>query len=168
MAVSLSACGGDATGLDREVGGDRNERRAQAIRERSGSIFGGDGGLTLFGSGDDEPEGGGTGIGVNSYLWRATLDTVSFLPVNSADPFGGVIITDWYSPDGSADERFKLNIYILDTQLRADGIRVQVFRQVRDGADWVDAPVETETSVTIEDAILTRAREMRIADVSAS
>src|SRR5579862_448463 len=106
------------------------------------TIFG-EGGLNLFGSEKKKGEGEGGGIGVNAYLWRATLDTVSFLPLTSADPFGGVIITDWYQPPESPNERLKLSIFILDRQLRADGIRVSVFRQVR-GADgnWVDAKVD--------------------------
>src|SRR6201998_852295 len=68
---------------------------------------------------------GGTSrtVGVNSYLWHATLDTLSFMPLASADPFGGVIITDWYSPSTTQDERFKVNIFILGRELRADGVR---------------------------------------------
>ena len=73
--------------------------------------------------------GGNAGIGVNTFLWRASLDTVSFMPLSSADPFGGVIITDWYSPPEVPSERFKMTVYILDRQLRADGIKVSVFRQ---------------------------------------
>ncbi len=128
------------------------------------SVFG-EGGLSLFG--DDEAErpgtgGGGGGIGVNSYLWRASLDTISFLPVNSADPFGGVIITDWHSPAESPDERFKMNVYILGRALRADGVRVAVFRQVKEGGGaWRDASVPDKTGPSIEDAILTRARQLR-------
>lgn len=85
------------------------------------TIFG-EGGL--FGGSKSLKDGeGGGGIGVNSYLWRASLDTLSFMPLSSADPFGGVIITDWYSPAESPGERFKVTVYILDRRLRADGIR---------------------------------------------
>jgi len=129
-----------------------------------GSIFGPGGlSLSLFGSGEEEGGPGEPGIGVNSFLWRASLDTVSFMPITSADPFGGVILTDWHSPSGSQDERFKVNVYILDRQLRADGLRVAVFRQVRDNDTWVDAPVDGETGTLLEDTILTRARELRLA-----
>ena len=123
------------------------------------TIFG-QGGLNLFG--DSEPKNTGGALEVNSYLWRASLDTVSFLPVNSADPFGGVIITDWHSPTEAPSERFKLNVYILGRALRADGVRVAVFRQVQDrrGA-WKDAGVPEETRIKIEDAILFRARQLR-------
>ncbi len=122
----------------------------------SGGLFGGDQASTGDGS-------GGGGIGVNSLLWRASLDTVSFMPLLSADPFGGVIITDWYSPSTTPNERFKVNIYILGRQLRADGLRATVFHQVNQGAGWVDAPVAPTASTDLENAILTRARQMRIA-----
>ena len=106
--------------------------------------------------------GGGAGIGVNSYLWRASLDTIAFMPLSSADPFGGVIITDWHSPEGVLQERFKMNVFILFRSLRADGVRVSIFRQVRDrGGSWRDAGVPVQTASRIEDAILTRARQLR-------
>jgi hypothetical protein len=136
------------------------------VYEDPPSIFG-PGGLSL---GTTEKPGdadtAGAGIGVNSFLWRASLDTVSFMPLVSADPFGGVIITDWYSPPQSPDERFKVNVYILGRALRADGIRASVFRQQLDGmTGWVDAPVATNTATDLENAILTRARQMRIAQL---
>ena len=108
---------------------------------------------------------GGTArtVGVNSYLWHASLDTLSFMPLASADPFGGVIITDWYSSPQDINERLKVTIYILDRRLRADGIRIAVFRQTRSNEGWVDAAVNADTSVKLEDAILTRARELRLA-----
>ncbi len=102
-------------------------------------------------------------LGVNRYLWHATLDTLSFMPLSSADPFGGVVITDWYSAPENPNERMKLTIYILDRRLRADGIRVAAFRQTRSDGGWVDAQVNTETPTKLEDAILTRARELRLA-----
>jgi len=126
------------------------------------TIFG-DGGMSFFGE-SGQTEGGA--LGVNSYLWRASLDTISFMPVNSADPFGGVIITDWHAPADSPRERFKLNIYILGRTLRADGIRVAVFRQVLgQNSVWADAAVPDETKTKIEDAILTRARQIRNIDI---
>ncbi|MDE2166163.1 MAG: DUF3576 domain-containing protein [Alphaproteobacteria bacterium] len=107
------------------------------------------------------------GIGVNSYLWHASLDTVSFMPLASADPFGGVIITDWYSPPQTPDERFKVNIFILNRDLRADGVRASVFRQKRDDKGiWVDAPVDKNTPVDLENAILARARQIRLSTAS--
>ena len=102
-------------------------------------------------------------LGVNSYLWHATLDTLAFMPLASADPYGGVIITDWYSAPQNPDERMKLTIYILDRRLRADGIKVAVFRQTHSQTGWVDANVNPDTATKLEDAILTRARELRLA-----
>ncbi|MEX2453474.1 MAG: DUF3576 domain-containing protein [Rhodospirillaceae bacterium] len=131
-----------------------------------GSIFG-EGGvdfLNLFGSNERDGGGGGSGIGVNNFLWRATLDTVSFMPLSSADPFGGVIITDWYTPPETPGDRFKMNVYILGRELRADGVRVAVFRQNRQGDDqWTDAPVTDVTATNLENEILTRARQLRFA-----
>ena len=120
--------------------------------------------LDTFGPGSKDAGGGGGGIGVNSFLWRATLDTVSFMPLSSADPFGGVIITDWYTPPEAPSERFKMNIYILGRQLRADGLRVAVFRQAQSGnGNWINATVKSETSINLENQILTRARQLRVA-----
>jgi hypothetical protein len=103
-------------------------------------------------------------LGVNSYLWHATLDTLSFIPLASADPFGGVVITDWYSAPQVPNERMKVTVYILDRNLRADGLKVAVFRQTRDPSGaWADAQVATDTALKLEDAILTRARELRLA-----
>jgi len=131
--------------------------------ENRETVFG-EGGLNFFGD-DQKGSGnavGGSGIGVNSFLWRASLDTIAFMPVNSADPFGGVIITDWHSPPETPRERFKMNVYILGRTLRADGVRVAVFRQVQDNVgSWRDAPVAERTGTQIEDAILTKARQLR-------
>ena len=129
-----------------------------------GSIFG-PGGLDFLGGENSQEQGGsGGGIGVNSYLWRASLDTISFMPLASADPFGGVIITDWYSPPETQDERFKVTVYILGRDLRADGVRAAVFRQRHDGnGGWIDSAVKQRTAVDLENAILSRARELRVA-----
>ena len=103
---------------------------------------------------------------VNSYLWRAALDTLAFIPLVSADPYGGVVITDWYANPEKPDERFKATVYILDNRLRADGLNVTIFKQTRDaGGAWVDAPVAGQTDTDIENAILTRARQLRLSDV---
>jgi hypothetical protein len=107
------------------------------------------------------------GIGVNSYLWRASLDTLAFMPLASADPFGGVVITDWYVNPEKPDERFKATVYILDTRLRADGLNVTVFKQTKDASGaWVDAPVSGQTDIDIENAILTRARQLRLSNLN--
>lgn len=138
----------------------RNEG-PQASKGVFGYLFGND-------KKDNGGGGGGSGIGVNSYLWHATLDTVSFMPLASADPFGGVIISDWYSPPGTPDERFKINVFILGRDLRADGVRATVFHQKHDAkGQWVDAPVDQKTGTDLENAILTRARQIRLSTASA-
>lgn len=106
----------------------------------------------------------GARVGVNAYLWRASLDTLNFLPILQADPYGGTVLTDWYSPPSTPNERFKVNLLILDAALRADGVRATVFRQVLDPqGNWRDAPVATETATQLENSILTRARQLRVA-----
>jgi hypothetical protein len=107
-------------------------------------------------------------LGVNSFLWRASLDTLAFLPLVSADPFGGVIITDWYVAPASPDERLKVTAYISDTALRADGLKIVVFRQTRANGVWGDAAASPDTAHKLEDAVLTRARELRLATMSTS
>lgn len=105
-------------------------------------------------------------IGVNGYLWRATLDTLAFMPLASADPYGGVIITDWYANPQLPNERFKATAYILDSRLRADGLNVAVNKQVKDTAgSWVDALLADQTETDIENAILTRARQLRLSNI---
>ncbi len=106
-------------------------------------------------------------MGVNSYLWRASLETLNFMPLDQVDPFGGVIVTDWYASAEAPNERFKANVYILDTNLRADALKTAIFKQVRNGGQWVDAAVDADTGRQIENAILTRARELYIATVDA-
>lgn len=100
-------------------------------------------------------------IGVNAYLWRAALETVSFAPLLQADSNGGVIVTDWYSSPRNPGERVKVTVSILDTDLRADAVRVSASRQVAQGSGWVDAPVQAATVQKLEDIILTKARELR-------
>ncbi len=119
------------------------------------------GGVSVFGGGRSN-RGSSAGIGVNSYLWRASLDTLQFMPLASEDPFGGVIITDWYSDPTTPTERFKATVYILDTRLRADALNVSIFRQQQVNGVWADAAVDPETEIQIENAILTRARQLRL------
>ncbi|MGF1461724.1 MAG: DUF3576 domain-containing protein [Maricaulaceae bacterium] len=143
-SVALSGC----------LGGRDDDRaaRGEPVTVSSGGVLG-------FG-GDDVP----FGLGVNAFLWRASLDTLNFLPIAQADPYGGLILTDWYVNPEIAGERFKAQVYILDTRLRADALSVAVFKQVRDGqGGWLDTAVDPDTPISIENAILTRARQLRIA-----
>ena len=102
-----------------------------------------------------------TAIGVNSYLWRASLETLSFMPLTQADSAGGVIVTDWYSNPQNPNERVKLSVSILDQDLRADALRVAASREVLQGGTWVTAPVQAATVQRLEDIILTKARDLR-------
>jgi hypothetical protein len=167
--AALAGCSGIETVEDntkyesnKRVG--KGQQLPQNNRSKEGGIFGPDG-LVLFGGGgkDDAAGAGGGGVGVNSYLWRASLDSISFMPLASADPFGGVIITEWFSPPETPAERFKINVFILGRDLRADGVRAAVFRQKRDAAGgWTDAPVEAQTATDLENSILARARQLRV------
>lgn len=157
---TLAACEG---GVNRDVRKKRSGEIGRQYEDQPAETIFGDGGIFDSGSKDQASVGaGGGGLAVNSYLWRATLDTISFMPVTSADPFGGVILTDWYAPPETPNERFKLNVYVLGRALRADGIQVSVFRQVLDNTGiWRDATVEADAARKIEDSILTRARQLR-------
>ncbi len=112
------------------------------------------------GAGSAKDQDGG-GIGVNAFLWRGALDTIGFMPLISADPFGGVIITDWYSPPGVVNERFKASVYILSRALRSDAIRMNINRQVLQNGQWVSADVAPSTVADLENKVLATARRMR-------
>ncbi len=158
--ITLSGCGTETDARYPEKVGKHRYDPAPTGPKKDESLFG-TGGIFGFGGGG-KSEGGG-GIGVNSYLWRASLDTIAFMPLASADPFGGVIITDWYINPAHPNERFKMTVYILDKRLRADGVKVSVFRQEQGpGGAWTDAPSNAETGVRVENSILTRARQLRI------
>jgi len=157
-ALLLVACAAEEF-TPQETGGPETDYIENIDQKNRNTLFG-KGGLNFFG--DEAEKNAGGALGVNSFLWRASLDTISFMPVNSADAFGGVIITDWHSLADAPKERFKLNVYILGRTLRADGVRVAVFRQVIDPqGTWKDAGIPEETGIKIEDAILTRARQLR-------
>ena len=107
-----------------------------------------------------------TGIGVNTFLWRATLDRLSFMPLESADPFGGVIITDWYANSETSNEKFKIVAYIIGKELRVEAIKVSVFKKIKnDKEEWVDKKTNTVLANKIEDAILTSARKYKIENI---
>ena len=148
-ALATSACSSDSAS-------EPEPRQVEANTGGNGGLI--DGFLGGVSGGGQRSE----NITVNSYLWRASLDTISFLPLTAADPFGGVIISDWYSPPETPNERFKVTVYILDRELRADGLRVAVFRQARSKNSWIEAKVDERTGRDIENAILKRARQMRI------
>jgi hypothetical protein len=164
--ILLAGCGGiPVTPMDNATNAYYDTTYSQ---RKMGAVNSDD---TLFSFGTDKGgkgTDGGSGLGVNAYLWRGALETLSFMPLASADPFGGVIITDWYQPPQSAGERFKATAYILGQQLRADGIRVTIYRQVQQNGQWVDAAVDPTTRAEIENKVLARARELRVQSAGAS
>lgn len=157
----LTGCANKNTPTPESKGDDLPMRKDKAAYAGMGKLFGED--ALTFGGNKSDPE-ITTGIGVNTYLWRSSLDTVSFMPLHSVDPFGGVIITDWYTASSAPNERMKATIIILDRSLKTDGLKVNVFKQIRtSGAtEWKDTDVAPEVVRKLEDTILTRAREMRV------
>ncbi len=106
-----------------------------------------------------------SGIGVNTYLWKASLETISFLPKKSIDPFGGALITEWYSPPEASNERLKIEIIVTGRALTSDGVKVTIFREKKNPrGEWISASVEPDTSLKFEETILTRARELKVAE----
>jgi hypothetical protein len=170
VAVLLAAIGISACTSSRPVGQDEYNIPGLTTGSGIGSSISGDQGVTLFSNAKTQNPNdlgtGGGGIGVNAYLWRGALDTLAFMPLAQADPFGGVIITDWYTPPATSGERFKATAYILGRQLRADGVKVSIFRQVQKGNQWIDAPVAPATTSEIENKVLARARELRAQSAS--
>jgi hypothetical protein len=146
-ACLLAACGSDST----------NDNVTASTSSSSGGSW-----FWPFG-GDDATTSNTPQLGVNSYLWRATLDTLNFMPLSSADPVGGIVISDWYAAPDKPDEHMKVTVYILDRRLRADAVKVSVFRQIRGANGWADAQVNPDTGIKLENAILSRAREIRLA-----
>lgn len=152
---TISACSGIETQAP-------DTKSAEEMREETRGKLTGDEGLILAGKRKDDGA-SASPLGVNSYLWRATLDTLSFMPFHSADPFGGTIITEWYEDPETTGERFKVNALILDKTLRADGVKITLFKQIKDKqGNWKDQKVDTKLARTLEETILTRARELKI------
>ena len=123
------------------------------------------GGLPFSGGSKPRATTAQQGIGVNAYLWRATLDTLSFMPLLTADPWGGVVNYDWYVNPQTPNERFKATVFILDTRLRADALNVTVTKEVRTaGGEWTASPVAAQTEADLENAILTKARQLNLSN----
>ena len=175
--LSLGAC----EGVEVEEAKPYVTEQKDKIRQQSGTFHGnpkgfvlysdkeqaGDGGAFSDGASGDRPTNGGT-LAANAYLWQASLESLDFLPLLQADSRGGVIISDWYAPPETPDERFKITVYILDQALRADALKVAVFRQTSGNEGWVDAAVDEATAAGLEDNILKRARELKLASTGES
>jgi hypothetical protein len=146
LALSVSGCAAIQKDLAKGIGGGKNPKKAAEKIDLAASRV--------------------TTIGVNAYLWRASLDTLAFMPLVQTDSNGGVIVTDWYSNPNNPGEQMKLTVSILDQDLRADAIRVAASRRVAQGGSWVDAPVQAATVQKLEEVILTKARDLRRAAIS--
>jgi len=158
LTLSLAGCGSDTVQTESSYGNPDHDKLY-----KNGSLLSDQGGADVLALGTNEKTPEASGIGVNGFLWRASLDTLSFMPIASADPFGGIIITDWYSSPNDPNERMRLNVFIRDRDLRADGVKVTVFRQTRGtDAHWTDAAVAPATGTSLENAILTKARQIRL------
>lgn len=151
--VMLSSCSDVPVSYDKPV--SASKKRKQDF----GKFFGED----TFNFSDKARQAGETGgIGVNSFLWHAVLDTFSFMPLKTVDPFGGVIITEWHILDGNDNERFKVDVVILSRQLRSDGLRISVFKQSKAQGQWQPAKADEKMAKDLEDVVLIRARQLRI------
>ncbi len=155
--LALSGCGATPTANTNIYNPENANVPAQMGQTDNG------GNLFTFGRGANNGANTASQVQVNAYLWRGTLDTLAFMPLVSADPFGGVIITDWYVPPATPNERFKVNAYILSKQMTADAIKVSVFRQVQQDGQWVDAPADPTLASGLEDRILVQAANLQAA-----
>jgi hypothetical protein len=160
MAIfsGLTACSGVQSKAEYPTSRYPGDKEANYGQRQS--IFG-KGGLNLFGGHKDEDK--ATGITVNAYLWRAALDTISFMPIDKADPFGGTILTQWYSSPNMPNERAKVNIFIIGKELRTDALKVTLFRQVVQNNMWVNVAIDPATATQLEETILNRARQLKVA-----
>lgn len=154
MLVMMSACSSSKSGQEVPLGRD------DARKANSGQLFGGD--LFVFGGSKKfDPQHAG-GLTVNPYLWKASLDVIKFMPIASADGSGGVIVTDWYQVPEHPGERLKVMVAIYDRQLRADAVKVTIYKQIRQNDMWLNATVDRQQAIEMEDLILLRARDLRI------
>ena len=139
-------------------------RDAETRLSTGGGLFGNDG-LTLFGNKEEKVSGGGfatIGMPVNPYLWSASLETLSFIPLNSADPFGGTIFTDWYSSESNENERCKINVFIKGAELKTQNLRVSSFCEVFKNSKWVGIGTNNQDNISLENAILNKAKKLKL------
>ncbi len=158
LAFFLGGCASQDVSSSAQDDYDTATRREKRAMD-NGKFFGEE--TFSLGDGTTRQKDKGQGLGVNRYLWRSSLEVLSFMPLASTDPFGGVILTDWYHPQGS-QERLKVNVHILEGRLRADALSITVFKQNLVKGQWVDAPVDSKTARDLENAVLTKARQLRI------
>ena len=159
-AAVLSGCGSDP---------EKPQPTADVPPPAPSSKESGDSGVFgWFGGGSSDSSSGlkaedKKGVAVNAYLWRASLDSLSFMPMEQTDPFAGIIKTGWYTPPSPPNERLKVSVFILDTRLRAEAVRVSIFKEAKKPTgEWATAAVDPETVTKLENVILDRARQLKI------
>ena len=169
FALLIAGCGGGNYAAKKETGPkagpvNRYDPEAEGLFGEGGFSLGRLARGDLFGG--DSNEANGSAAPVNKYLWQASLDTIQFMPLASTDPFTGVIATDWSTTEAAPGERFKVTVYLSSPELAATSVKVAVYRQVRDEKNgWIQTSVDPATPRKLEDAILTRARQMRVSDL---
>lgn len=166
LVFGVSSCSNETKNLQEGTQKYPLDNKEQRRADR-GKVFGDDGGLfggNLLDGGSSAGAPNNIVGGVNAYLWRASLDVISFMPLSSADAVGGIIITDWYESPSARGERMKANINITTKELRASGVKVSLFKQKRSGGRWRDGRVSKDLEEKLEDKILARAREIKIGE----
>ena len=139
--------------------------RDAETRLQSGGGLLGKGGLSfgdLLGENQNQSTTASVGMPINAYIWKASLETISFMPLSSADPIGGTIITDWYSTTNNQKERCKLNIFISGKKLKTENLKVNSFCQEYKDQVWVNKNIDKENNTKIENAILNKAKKLRL------
>ncbi|MEQ1753528.1 MAG: DUF3576 domain-containing protein [Micropepsaceae bacterium] len=159
LVLSLAACGSDPEKPQPTADIPPPPAPAAEAPKSGGGMFG------WLGGGSASKPDDRKGVAVNAYLWRASLDALSFMPMEQTDPFGGVIKTDWYVPPSTPNERLKVSVFILDSRLRAEAVRVSIFKQAKKPAgEWAEATVDPDTVTKLENVILDKARALKIQD----
>ena len=149
--------GGDDTVAGRKLQMEVAENKIAS----GGGLFGKKGGLELLNQ-DKQTASIGVGMPINPYLWKASLETISFMPLSSADPFAGLIITDWYSQNNT-NERCKINIFIKGVELKTSNLKVNSFCQtLSDTNNWVSNETDIKVNAQIENAILNKAKKLKL------
>lgn len=162
LVLSLAACGGGLFGggdadarraaTDRQVAAGQAQRDAEWAERNVGARGESSSMWDLFRTKDDP----NTTVEVNKYIWNAALEVLNFLPVQSVDPFTGVFATGYGVPPGGG-RAYRATVYVQDPALDARSLKVSLQTQ---GGGTVSA----ETQRAVEDAILNRARQLRLRD----
>ena len=131
--------------------------------QSGGGLFGAEGNITdLLNDGGPGDNVSAIGMPINVYLWRGAIETISFMPLNSADPIGGTILTDWYSTSNNENERCKLNIFISGSELKTQNLKVTSFCQDYKNQKWINKEIDDENNLKIENAILNKAKKLKL------